>query len=665
MSNQLLVRSVQEGIYHAIQETEVAWQKFVASDLSSLSGRPFVIDSWRRCQEQGISPHLTAAKKLVKESIVDELWRSHPLHESLVPYFHTLTETMLPSCHLVVFTDANGLILRIVGEESVRRAAEKMNFVPGSNWKETEAGTNAIGTSLQLGTPVQIFAAEHYCAPVHQWTCSAAPITDPATRQVLGVIDLTGLREHHHPHSLAVVQSIARAIEDRLRDQLELERFTIFGEYLELSARYPDTLLIALDRGGQVIRCSSTIWDQGWIDGQNQLRHLPNNYGQMDDGTSWEIDGLPDRWKWILHHCYRQHQRIGTIIQAIPVQSHHRKKALPAIRSHAPEKEDNPVTLATFNSLIGSSPKFLQAVSQARAVARYDSPVLLLGETGTGKELMAQAIHSASHFAAGPFVAVNCGAIPPELIGSELFGFEGGSFTGAAREGRPGKFELAEGGTIFLDEIGELPLSLQPYLLRVLDLGEVTRIGGQASRRLHLRIIAATNQNLEEMVERGTFRRDLYYRLNVIPVELPPVRERPGDAIKLFEYFLTRLAQRLGSPPWAISPQVAVVFDRYPWKGNVREIRNVAERVAAAKPSNQVITVHDLPDSFRDVVNEVRRSGSPAQLREQEWYWIQHVLEECEGNMTLAAERLGVHRSTLYRKLARQRRLTQKPSSKS
>ncbi|MCY0879602.1 MAG: sigma-54-dependent Fis family transcriptional regulator [Firmicutes bacterium] len=653
MSNPMLVRSVPEGISQAIKDTEDAWQQFVVWENIPPHGRPFVLDSWRRCQAEHIPPHLAAAQRLVKESLVDELWDNHPLHDALAPYFQTLTDTMHPSRHLVVFTDASGLILRIVGESFVRQAAEKMNFVPGSNWQESQAGTNAIGTSLQLGTPVQIFAAEHYCAPVHQWTCSAAPITDPATRQVLGVIDLTGFREYHHPHSLAVVQSIARAVEDHLRDQLELERFTIFGEYLELSARHPDTLLIALDRGGQVIRCSSAIWDQGWIDSQNQLKHLPADYARLDDGASWELEGLHERWKCILHHCYRQHQRIGAIIQAVPCLSPVRKKAVSAPRSSAPAKEDSHMTLATFHSLIGRSPAFLKAVGEAQDIARSEAPVLLLGETGTGKELMAQAIHSASRFAAGPFVAVNCGAIPPDLIGSELFGFEGGSFTGAAREGRPGKFELADGGTIFLDEIGELPLALQPYLLRVLDLGETTRIGGQSARRLNLRVIAATNQNLEAMVERGAFRRDLFYRLNVLPIVLPPVRERPGDAIELFEHFLRRAAQRAGRQPWAIAPEVALVFDRYPWTGNVREIRNLAERLAATLPHRQAIAVQDLPATFRDALRDIRRIHSPEELREQEWAWIQRVLEECGGNRTLAAERLGIHRSTLYRKIRR------------
>ena len=651
MGSELLVRSVPKDIHHAIDETEETWKQFVISGQYPVAGRSFVVDSWKRCQDVGISPDVNAAQRLAKESVVENLWANHLLHENLAPYIHALTDTMMPSRHLVVFTDTDGLILKIAGESHIRQAAEKMNFVPGSNWREEHAGTNAIGTCLSLGTAVQIFAAEHYCAPVHSWTCSAAPITDPATHQVLGVIDLTGLREYHHPHSLAVVQSIARAIEDRLRDSLELERFMIFGEYLELVARYPNTLVIALDRGHQIIRCSSATWDQGWIDNQNQLRFLPSDYLGMEDGTTWEVQGAYARWKWVLHHCYRQRQRIGALIQAVPtVASRLGKTPAPAVKNH--HKEDTPMPLASFGSLIGDAPQFLEAVEQGRAAARYDSPILLLGETGTGKELMAQAIHCASHRAAGPFIAVNCGAIPHELIGSELFGFEGGSFTGAAKEGRPGKFELAHGGTIFLDEIGELPLSLQPYLLRVLDTGDVTRIGAQSSMHLQVRIIAATNQKLEQMVEDGIFRRDLFYRLNVLPIFLPPVRERPGDAIKILEYFLTRIAQKTGRSCPAISPGVAVVFNNYPWKGNVREIRNVAERIMAASPLPPVITAQDLPESFHEAVTQIRQSASSEPgLRQQEMDWILHVVTECDNNISQAAQRLGIHRSTLYRKL--------------
>ncbi|MDA8193731.1 MAG: sigma 54-interacting transcriptional regulator, partial [Thermaerobacter sp.] len=312
----------------------------------------------------------------------------------------------------------------------------------------------------------------------------------------------------------------------------------------------------------------------------------------------------------------------------------------------------SPVSFTSFSSLIGTAPSFIKAVNQARTAARSGSPVLLLGETGTGKEIMAQAIHSASHHAAGPFIAVNCGAIPHELIGSELFGFEGGSFTGAAREGRAGKFELASGGTIFLDEIGELPLAMQPYLLRVLDTGEVTRIGGHTTSHHDVRIIAATNQDLDAMVEQGRFRRDLFYRLNVILIVLPPVRERPGDAAKILDYFLKRIAQKNGVSVPGITPEVAFLFDHYPWKGNVREIRNLAERIMATPHPHEVITMDDLPESFGDAAQVVRQSDLN-QFKKQELEWIQTVLDECQGNVSLAAKRLGIHRSTLYRKLAR------------
>ncbi len=646
------MKNVQDGgIVQAVIETEQRWERFVINADEDPQNRAFVLDSWKRCREEGMDPHLNAAAKVAKESEVQELWNRHLLHETLLPYIFSLSDTMLPSRHLVVFADAQGLLLTVAGHTSVQSAAEKMNFVPGSRWLEKDAGTNAIGTALVLGAPVQIFAAEHYCAPVHGWTCSAAPITDPATHQILGVIDLTGMRNYHHPHSLAVVQSIARAVEDRLRDGLELERFTIFGKYLELYARHPDITLIALDRGGQVIRSSTGVWDQGWIDANNQLKHLPPGYRQMEDGTVWEVSGLHERWQWVLHHCHRQQNRIGSVIQALPVQTLHGKTASMGIRGKR-SKEETPMALASFTHLVGTAPNFTRMIDQAKKVSRYDSPVLLLGETGTGKELLAQAIHRSSHHATGPFVAVNCGAIPAELIGSELFGFEGGSFTGAAREGRAGKFEAAEGGTIFLDEIGELPVSMQPYLLRVLDTGEVTRIGGQGAVHVSVRVIAATNQHLEEMVAAGTFRQDLFYRLNVVPIVLPPVRERPGDGIQILEHFLLRLAQQNGERVPAISPAVAALFEHYPWKGNVREIRNLAERLMASGPHKSAITVEDLPTSMQEMEHTARRVN-PETLKQQENARIWHVLNDCGGNITQASRRLGIHRSTLYRKLAR------------
>ena len=252
--------------------------------------------------------------------------------------------------------------------------------------------------------------------------------------------------------------------------------------------------------------------------------------------------------------------------------------------------------------MIGSAPVFQQAVQQATQVARSDVTVLLSGESGTGKELLAAHIHRESPFAAGPFVKVNCAAIPTELIESELFGHEKGAFTGAAAL-RRGKFELADRGTIFLDEVGDLHEASQAKLLRVLQDGELQRVGGEQTIRVATRVISATNRRLDELVADGRFREDLYYRLSVVPIRVPALRERPQDIAELVPYFLSEFCARNNFRPRTIEPDAVALLGRYTWPGNVRELRNVVERMAILTPGER-ITADAIP-------LEVRASHAP------------------------------------------------------
>jgi PAS domain S-box-containing protein len=246
----------------------------------------------------------------------------------------------------------------------------------------------------------------------------------------------------------------------------------------------------------------------------------------------------------------------------------------------------------TFGSIVGAGAAITAAKEEAERASRTDSTVLLRGETGTGKELFAHAIHAAGPRRTGPFIKLNCAAVPAELLESELFGYEEGAFTGARKGGKPGKFELAAGGTLFLDEIGDMPLPMQAKLLRVLQEKEVDRLGGTGTRRVDLRLIAATGRNLEELVGQGTFRADLYYRVNVIPIRIPPLRERPEDLRSLSEAFLARLSADTGEPKRRISAGLLDILRAYPWPGNVRELQNGLERAVAMSPGEALSPEH-------------------------------------------------------------------------
>lgn len=303
-----------------------------------------------------------------------------------------------------------------------------------------------------------------------------------------------------------------------------------------------------------------------------------------------------------------------------------------------------------FENLLGRSPAWLQLLDMASRAARAHSTVLLRGETGTGKDLLARAIHRNSPRKDRPFVAINCGAIPRELIESELFGHVRGAFTGAVAN-RKGQAEMAEGGTLFLDEIGELPLELQVKLLRLVQQGEVAKLGASGATRVDVRIIAATNRNLQAMVEDGAFREDLYYRLSVIPLDLPPLRERPEDIPELVEHFFVQSREKNGRPNLVLPPCLLPHFTSYRWPGNVRELENVVERLVVLSPGDQ-ITLEDLPDFLRrsrSTVEELRLDLPPQgiSLETVEKELILRALEKFNWNQSQAARYLDLSRKTL------------------
>lgn len=307
----------------------------------------------------------------------------------------------------------------------------------------------------------------------------------------------------------------------------------------------------------------------------------------------------------------------------------------------------------SFEHIIGVNEKMKEAKALALKVAPCRSTVLIRGESGTGKELFAHAIHEASLRSEGPFIRINCSAIPAELMEAELFGYEDGAFTGAKKGGKPGKFELAHGGTMFLDEIGEMPLTMQVKLLRVLQEKEVERVGGMLIKQVDIRIIAATHRSLEEMVQKGEFRLDLYYRLNVFHITIPPLRERGMDILTTAQFILGRFNDEMGRSVRGFHQDVESFIMRYHWTGNVRELQNVIERAILLADSTEIRMEH-LPPYLTDALAEhIELSPNllEKELEKTEMRVIKHALKECGGNRIKASKLLGIHRASLYRKL--------------
>ncbi|MGI9436651.1 MAG: sigma-54 interaction domain-containing protein, partial [Geminicoccaceae bacterium] len=309
-------------------------------------------------------------------------------------------------------------------------------------------------------------------------------------------------------------------------------------------------------------------------------------------------------------------------------------------------------------NILGDSERLQIAISKAKRAAKGRTSVLVEGETGVGKELFAQLIHNAGATSGNaPFIAFNCGAVSKDLLGAELFGHVAGAFTGAAREGRAGRFELAHGGTLCLDEIGELPLDLQPYLLRVLEEGAVYRLGDGKPRPVDVRLVALTNRKLKNEVAAGRFRQDLYFRISTVSLDIPPLRERTTDIERLIDYFNAMFAAKYGVEALTIDREVWSALRQHDWPGNVRELRNLIESLILMS-TNREIGLSDLPDDIgyslangADVAEDTVQITANASLEETERQAIEHAIDIGEGNLSLVAKKLKISRSTLYRKM--------------
>lgn len=320
-----------------------------------------------------------------------------------------------------------------------------------------------------------------------------------------------------------------------------------------------------------------------------------------------------------------------------------------------------------FSDIIGESPQLKKVIEQAKETAKSSSTIIIYGESGSGKELLAQSIHCYSDRCNHPFVAVNCGALPNNLIESELFGYESGSFTGAKKEGDIGKFELANKGTIFLDEVADMPLDMQVVLLRVLQENCITKVGGKKQIDIDVRVIAATNKNLKEEVKKGNFREDLYYRLNVLPLTLPPLKDRLGDIPLLLDYFLKTKSEKLNKPIPNISQSLFKKIISYCWPGNIRELENFIENLVALNGSSsyeidfeechclKYDNLGNLLDSFisDNTSNSSINNDTITPLIVLEQNEIVKALKICKGNISQASSKLGISRNALYNKMKR------------
>lgn len=592
------------------------------------------------------------------------LEQNRVLHNHAAPVMEILYEQIINTHNVVVLTDINGLIIHTLGDADFLEKADRVALNPGVAWSEESKGTNAIGTAIAEKTPTIIHADQHYLEANRFLTCSAAPIFDVAGN-VIGVLDVTGDQHNFHRHTMALVRMSAQMIENQLfassfQDSIKLNfhsRPEFLGTLMEGIACFTP--------GGRFLSASrSGLFQLGLPISALQAHTFSSLFGlpisALLDHYRTAAPGLLDL---CLHNGVRVYAKCsdlrlpGSSFQHTIDNTRGREPAAAnALPTPSPGNEQK-MRLSSLRYLNTGDEQVAVVIDKLKKVIGRDISILVTGETGTGKELLAQAIHNDSPRKDGPFVAVNCASIPETLIESELFGYEDGAFTGARKKGSIGKILQANGGSLFLDEIGDMPLNLQARLLRVLQERMVTPLGSTKSIPVNVALTCATNRNLREMIAKNLFRDDLYYRMNGLVVRLPPLRERT-DLDVVIDKFLTAEGNGLR---YTIAPEIMLLFREHTWPGNFRQLTNLLRTAMVMAGDDHEIRMEHLPDDFLEDVAliQIRTSkvvpenavNSSATLGDVELSVIQKSLEAHSGNVSATARALGVSRNTIYRKI--------------
>jgi sigma-54 dependent transcriptional regulator, acetoin dehydrogenase operon transcriptional activator AcoR len=620
---------------------------------------PTVGISWRRClNEFNLDPAVDYQPTVVDETRIKDLQAEHDeLVQIARAEMDSLYEQISGSGYALLLADTSGVILCEKIDPSLKRMFIQAGLIVGAEWSEKREGTNGIGTCAAESRPITIHQSDHFRSRHIGLSCSAAPIHDPYGR-VIAVLDASsvsaeGSREAQM-HTVALVNTSARLIEKCLflrRHQGDaMLRFHHRPEFVDL-----------LHDGAMAVSAEGTIvaTDMTGLRLLGAKEHkdlVGRSIADIFDATFDELLATTSssrRAMWELRDNLHGRRYFASLVGA--GQHNSRSRVAPMISSITRVAGTKTDSVLTLQDLAGDDPVMLRNTRNAQRVADCGVSVLIRGPTGSGKEAFAKALHLASNRARRPFVAVNCAAIPETLIESELFGYTAGAFTGARREGMRGRIVQSSGGTLFLDEIGDMPLSMQTRLLRVLEEQVVTPLGSEGSLKVDLRVICASHRNLRELLARGMFREDLYYRLNGITLELPALAARRDKETLIRKCIAGEVA--IGAAASIESPALERMT-AYDWPGNVRELRNTI-RTALAICEDNLIRLSDLPPQIGQPSRYSQGPGGPADqdvsLQGAEREALLRVIEKHDWVMSHVAAQLGISRNTLYRKIKRHR----------
>ncbi|MCU7664070.1 sigma-54-dependent Fis family transcriptional regulator [Bacillus thuringiensis] len=601
------------------------WKKFINEgvlDSNRINER--ISESWHRCKQANVNPHMNKDQKILSSNIFqDQKKKSEIFLNIAIPQIQNMRKTIDELQMMALLIDPDGYVLSLSGNKQTLKRAKHINFIEGVKWTEAAVGTNAIGTALEIEEAIMISGTEHYSVVSHSWSCAAAPIHNDDGK-LIGVLDFSCPIEFSHPYMLGMVTSIAHAIERECSIRVHQNELHLIHRFLDV-----------IDSDEQVVICNHR---DVIVSASKSVRERINNWSRM-------------KLEELMHHgleikleipVYSNERMIGKCMYLKENKQMNTYSAFTFIKG------------ITFPGVTGTSKAFQHTLEEIKLVSPTDASVYVCGETGVGKEYVARAIHENSPRKDGPFIAVNCGSLPKELMESELFGYAEGAFTGARRQGYKGKFEQANGGTLFLDEIGEVPPEMQVALLRVLQERTITPIGSSKEVPVNIRIITATHKDLLRLVEEGEFRQDLYYRLHVYPLYVPSLIERKEDIPYFIQHFCERKNWNVVFPK-----SICNQFSQHKWPGNIRELLNVLERIYILSQGREIcekqisFLLQTMMGNQQQLELQVEnKTEHTLNFREK----IQRdsmieALQKTNGNVSLAAKLLDVPRSTFYKRM--------------
>lgn len=567
---------------------------------------PYITESWKRCHKYGLMPEQPANDQIVSGRKLKEIQQNNNiLLQQAIPLLQRLLPVLKQNHQIIHLVNPEGHIIYHEGELIFATQAQAIQFQTGANWHENNKGTNAIGIALLKKEAIVVKGDQHFYTENHYISCASSPIFS-SSGELIGVVNISGSRTQDYMSALTFASLTAERIQTQLLLAESNHEHSVMLRELEYTSNIVTTPIITIDREKCILRANQSARR---ILGKECVGKI------LEDSHKFMLTTIEDKTS----------------------------KLWRSIAIHHPSKEKK-VSCYQFEDIFAKCPLMTRTKELTRKAALTDFPLLILGESGTGKELFAQSIHQESLRNGHPFIAVNCSAIPDSLVESEFFGYERGAFTGANTEGKIGKFEAADQGTIFLDEIGDMSLRAQATLLRVLQEQAINRVGSVKSKPINVRILAATHRNLIEEVKEGRFRADLYYRLKGIQIQLPSLRKRT-DIIELAEYLL----QRMNITTGVFTSKAEEILKKYHWPGNIRELNSILMNASFLAEGEPIDAYHlQLDEHFQSYMTKPNAASS---LEEVEKDKIIQTLQSAEWNISKAAKVLSIGRNTLYRKM--------------